>query len=236
MKFLFIFAHPDDESVACAGTIHQLVQAGHQVHLIHTTDGGAGEVTTMAARNRLKELGSVAAVRQEEMQAVHKHLGLASYEFLSFSDGAVANQHVWQELKAALVSKIDEVLPDVVVTFDHTGWYYHLDHVGTSIATTLAVQEAQHKAAALLFSLFRPEGTEAKWQYVFSELQPTHQVLVLDKQHKLEALAKHKSQDLTIPKTFLQKTGRQYEKYQLAFTAPESAVVMQELQNLFLEL
>lgn len=26
MMFLFVFAHPDDETIACAGTTHKLIQ------------------------------------------------------------------------------------------------------------------------------------------------------------------------------------------------------------------
>ena len=45
LNFLFIFAHPDDETVACAGTILQLRAAGHLVTVVSVTDGGAGEAS-----------------------------------------------------------------------------------------------------------------------------------------------------------------------------------------------
>ena len=43
MKFLFVFAHPDDETFSSGGTIAKLSKAGYKVNLITATKGEAGE-------------------------------------------------------------------------------------------------------------------------------------------------------------------------------------------------
>ncbi len=231
MTFLFIFAHPDDETVACAGTIFQLVTQGHIVHLLHATDGGAGEVTKPAARTRLKKLKTVAALRQEEMEAVASHLGLATYQTLNFPDGTITNGDVWGRLKEVLIEQIDQLKPQVIVTFDHTGWYYHLDHVGVSIATTLAYQQAAHRPDALLFSHFRPKGVVSKWKYVFPDNPPiSHCVTVTDREHKLRAMQQHASQDLSVPEQFLHAQERHEEEYQLAFASDVGEALLRETE------
>jgi LmbE family N-acetylglucosaminyl deacetylase len=229
MTFLFIFAHPDDETVACAGTIHQLVERGCAVHVIHATDGGAGEVTKSAAQSRLEQLASVAALREEEMQAAASHLGLSSYQTLGIPDGTITNGDVWGKLKELLIEQIDQLKPHIVTTFDHTGWYYHLDHVGVSIATTLAYQQAAHRPEALLFSHFRPKGVVSKWKYVFPDNPPiSHRVTVTDREHKLQAMQQHASQDLSVPEQFMNQEKVHQEEYQLAFATKVGTQLLKE--------
>lgn len=213
MTYLFVFAHPDDETVACAGTIKQLTSQGETVHIVSATAGAAGEVME-AAKEKVKLKGSLSAVRQDEYRAVGKHLGVASEKILEFEDGEITNKIVWTKLQDDIVEEINTLKPDVVITFDHTGWYYHLDHVGVSIATTLAYQESEHRPQALLFSHFQPGGT--KWRYVFRPAPATHQVKVQDKDHKLTTLDLHQSQDLTRPRDFITENNDHYELYELA--------------------
>ncbi len=44
MKLLAIFAHPDDESFSCGGTLARYADAGASVHLICATRGEEGEI------------------------------------------------------------------------------------------------------------------------------------------------------------------------------------------------
>lgn len=225
MKYLFIFAHPDDETVACAGTIKQLVDQGDEVIIVSATDGGAGELSE--AVNKQFKGQSAKDIRRRESAAVAQQLGVIEFRFLDFEDGEITNQTVWGPLTLQITQLIDEFTPDVVVTFDHSGWYFHLDHVGVSIATTLAYHQAEHRPAALLFSHLVVSGS--KWQYVFDQHPPiTHRVFVDDRQAKLAALEKHASQNLSRIKQKVTQETHHYELYQLAFSSGQGQQLLDQ--------
>lgn len=218
MTYLFFFAHPDDESVGCAATIRQLVDHGDRVILVTATDGSGGKVHPNA-ETALREFGNLGALRRHELKQVTDLLGVHETHILDFEDGQISNKMVWTEITNTFVEYIDKYKPDVVVTFDHTGWYFHLDHVGVSIAATLAFQQASHRPEALLLSHFRVNA--GKWKYVFSDTLPvTHVVLAANHQElKLRALNLHASQSLSHPKTQLKTDDNHHELYQLAFAS-----------------
>lgn len=219
MKYLFVFAHPDDETVACAGTLHKLVEAGEDVLVVSVTDGGAGEVNEQA-QARLAKLSSVNELRKLELQEALDVLGVKHAQVLDFQDGQITNQMTWGSLRSALIDVVDAYKPDVVITFDHSGWYFHLDHVATSIATTWAVQQAKFPPQIFLLVHFRVQNS--KWKYIFSDKIPaTHTVDVSDvKEIKMTALEHHVSQDLTEPKRQLREEPKSLEYYQLASATP----------------
>lgn len=227
LKFLFIFAHPDDETVACAGTILQLIEAGHEVTLLSVTDGGAGEVSP-AAQPTLKKYGSLNQLRRAELQAVSQFLNVQKLQFLDFEDGAITNQDVWGKLRSDLIDVIDVEQPDFVVTFDHSGWYFHLDHVGVSIATTLAFQQANHRPSGLLLSYMQVEGT--KWQYVYPKTLPITHIVDASAQRpqKLAALDLHLSQDTSPVRQKVEKERKHLEIYQLAFANKVAASTLEK--------
>lgn len=216
MTFLFVFAHPDDETVACAGTIHKLIQSGHEVVVVSVTNGSAGQATQVVQKALAsKYRGDLGALREAEFHKVCKHLGVYQSQLLQFADGQITNEEVWGELTTKIAELINYHRPEVLVTFDHSGWYYHLDHVGVSIATTLAFHQTE-SPQLLLFSNFQPQ--QNRWKYVFPDpTLSTHQVIVEDVEHKLKALQMHKSQNLEVVKQHILSQSPHVENYQLAF-------------------
>ena len=217
-KFLFIFAHPDDETVGCGGTIKLLTDAGKQVKVISVTNGSAGEVMPEALEN-LKQYKNLGELRHSEFVNVCETLG-AEAKILNFEDGQINNQIVWGTLLSTLIDEIEEYQPDVVVTFDHTGWYFHLDHVGVSIAATLAVQKVEPRPSLFFHVFYQPEGTDAKWHYVFPDRMPITHIVNIEhcRSLKLAAMEIHLSQDLNIPKNDLIKHEVCCENYKLVFS------------------
>lgn len=228
MRWLFIFAHPDDETVSCGGTIKKLTQMGHEVILISATDGSAGEVM-QSAQKKLKDFGSLGAMRRHEYQQAAQFLGAQEARILHFGDGEITNQMVWSTLTFAIEALIDEYQPDAIVTFDHTGWYFHLDHVAVSIATTLAAQKAKLKPSIFFHVHMKIE--DVKWKYVFPEIVPfTHQVDVDDiKQEILEALDLHESQGTDTVKNWIKKRQPYCELYQLVFADEKGKKLLAQL-------
>jgi len=226
MKYLFIFAHPDDETVACAATLHALSSAGEDVLVVSVTDGGGGEVSSQVKATHSEV--PVGTIRTEELAQALKLLGVKNYQVLHFTDGQITNHMVWGELRGAIIEVIDSYHPDVVVTFDHSGWYFHLDHVAVSIATTLAVQQAEFPPDVFFFAHFRVN--DSKWKYIYTDQLPiTHRVDATKfKQSKYAALSAHVSQDLTGPKRQLDSEPKHYELYQLASASEKGKKLLKQ--------
>ncbi len=227
MTYLFLFAHPDDETIACAGTMKQLIDAGEEVILVSATKGEAGEVVTAEAKKQLAKFGSVAALRQYELEQVSQLLNVSKLKFLDFEDGEITNKTVWGPLTNAFIELFDSYKPDVVVTFDHSGWYYHLDHVGVSIAATLAYQKAKHVPDVFLLSYLQVEGS--KWKYFYPEKLPiTHRVDATGQRDlKLQALDLHNSQDTKTVEAKIARETPHYEVYQLAAASAAGQKLME---------
>jgi LmbE family N-acetylglucosaminyl deacetylase len=120
---LFVFAHPDDESLACGGTIAGLVRRGHAVTLVSVTRGqhGYSPFTQHLSRD---ELG---AVRAAELVAAARTLGVADVRLFDHRDGLFP----WSDpapLVADLRRTIAEIRPDLVISFGPDGLYWHPDH------------------------------------------------------------------------------------------------------------
>lgn len=122
-RVLFVFAHPDDESLACGGTIARLVGRGHAVTLASVTRGQHGYSATTQHLSR-DELGTL---RGEELRAAARILGVTDVRLLDHRDGLFP----WSDpapLVADLRRLADDVGPDLVVTFGEDGLYWHPDH------------------------------------------------------------------------------------------------------------
>ena len=148
-RLLVAFAHPDDESFGPAGTIIHYANRGVAVHYVCATRGEAGHVDP----ELLKGYSSVADLRTKELECAARHLGLAGVHLLDYHDSgmenAPENQNPASLYQAPLENVVEEITrlirqirPQVVITFDRTGGYFHPDHVKMHSATTLAFHAA----------------------------------------------------------------------------------------------
>jgi LmbE family N-acetylglucosaminyl deacetylase len=148
-RLLLAFAHPDDESFGPAGTIIRYANRGVAVHYVCATRGEAGHVDPelLAGYNSLAEL------RTKELQCAARHLGLAGLHLLDYHDSGMENtpenqnpeclyQAPLEEVGERITGLIRQIRPQVVITFDPSGGYFHPDHVKMHQATTLAFHAA----------------------------------------------------------------------------------------------
>src|SRR4051812_35236355 len=119
---LAVFAHPDDESLACGGTLARLADSGAHVVIMCATHGELSAERTgrdaALARTRAAELSEAAAA-----------LGAREVIILNHRDGQVRWANV-TEFSAELVLFMRTRRPDAVLTFDEDGLYWHPDHIG----------------------------------------------------------------------------------------------------------
>lgn len=148
-RILIALAHPDDEAFGLGGIIAKYVSEGVEVYYICATDGAAGTV----APEYIEKYGSVAAVRQAEMDCAAQTLGFKAVFMLGYGDsgmmGSPENNNpacLWQadedEVTAKVVRYIRELRPQIVITFDKFGGYGHPDHIFIHRATTRAFHAA----------------------------------------------------------------------------------------------
>jgi len=129
-------AHPDDEAIACGGTMAMAAEAGHRVVLVTATAGECGEVPDgiLAPGETLGER------RQKELAEAAEILGVARVEILGYRDsgmiGTKANQDpscFWQtpvdEAATRLARILAEERPDAFTVYDEHGNYGHPDHI-----------------------------------------------------------------------------------------------------------
>lgn len=141
-----VFAHPDDESLACGATLARLADLGASVVLLCATHGERGFVADPA----LAAGDDVGRIRTEELKAAARVLGLGEVLVLDHPDGNVR----WADgarLETEIASVIRRYHADAVITFDDDGLYWHVDHVGVHEHVENAVASLGQAAPALYY-------------------------------------------------------------------------------------
>ena len=143
-SILAVLAHPDDELFHGGGMLAHLSGQGARITLACATRGEAGK-----AHPSVGPVADLGALRSEELRTSCATLGIPEPVFLGFHDSArlarqrhddpraLANVDML-EVEAAIRQVIGQVKPQVVVTFDPHGGYYHPDHIAVHRATTAA--------------------------------------------------------------------------------------------------
>jgi N-acetyl-1-D-myo-inositol-2-amino-2-deoxy-alpha-D-glucopyranoside deacetylase len=140
-SLLAVFAHPDDESLACGGLLALCAERGVRVSLVCLTHGehgpGSGD-------------GDLGETRARELEDAARILGIRDVVLLDHEDGMLP----WIDsarLEADILDAVSRFRPDVVVTFDEDGLYWHPDHVAVHVRTTAVLARLGASAPALRY-------------------------------------------------------------------------------------
>jgi LmbE family N-acetylglucosaminyl deacetylase len=153
VTILAVFAHPDDESLACGGTLARLADAGARVVLVCASRGDRGSLGGTHGVIQ-PDLGRV---RAAELRAAAESLGIADLLILGHPDGALRWAEVPQ-FHGELMITLRRYRPDAVLTFGEDGLYWHADHIGVHERTATAVRSLGDEAP-LLYAVTMPVGT-----------------------------------------------------------------------------
>jgi N-acetyl-1-D-myo-inositol-2-amino-2-deoxy-alpha-D-glucopyranoside deacetylase len=182
-RLMVVHAHPDDETLWTGGMIARYGADGVAVTLVTCTLGEQGEVLTAELRglaaDRADQLGGY---RLAELRAAGAVLGLTDQRFLGGigrwrDSGMVAEPGarastpaqlhprafaagILQEQVDALVEVLQQVRPQVVVSYGPDGGYGHPDHVRAHQVTMAAT--AQIPEVARVFWAVRPVSAVAQ--------------------------------------------------------------------------
>jgi N-acetyl-1-D-myo-inositol-2-amino-2-deoxy-alpha-D-glucopyranoside deacetylase len=146
---LAVLAHPDDETFGVGGKLALYAKRGVDVYLICATRGEAGIVE----KQYLEGFGSIAELREAELRCAAKKLGLHDVIFLGYCDSGMPGSPDNQNPMALINAEISEIAlkinghiqnlkPQVVLTFDEIGGYMHPYHICVHQATRKAFYAA----------------------------------------------------------------------------------------------
>jgi N-acetyl-1-D-myo-inositol-2-amino-2-deoxy-alpha-D-glucopyranoside deacetylase len=163
MRLLLVHAHPDDETINNGATMAKYVAQGAHVTLVVCTRGEEGEVLVPSlAHLASSHTDALGDYREEELALAMKALGVTDFRFLGASSknpkkyrdsgmmGTEQNNRpdvFWQadveEAADFLVDVIEEIRPQVLITYDEFGGYGHPDHIQAHRVAMRAVEKAK---------------------------------------------------------------------------------------------
>lgn len=185
-----VFAHPDDETFICGGTLAKYAAEGHKIVLVCATKGEMGRrmgIPPTVTRETL------APQREQELRNACHALGVRELAFLGYRDKTLEIQP-FAELVNVVLHQLEREQPEVVVTF-HEQFGGHADHCTIGAATTAAFQRyaAQHTSARLYFVAWSGMVNKAREYGLdkdeFAEIDVAHHL-----EAKLYAYRAHKTQ------------------------------------------
>src|SRR5215469_5866938 len=144
-RLLLVHAHPDDESIGTGATMAKYAAEGAHVTLVTCTLGELGEVIPPELAHLAWDAdGGLGQYRIGELAAACQALGVTDHRFLGGAGrwrdsgmmGIPSNDWpgcFWQadvdEAAGELVKVIEQVRPQVMVTYDDNGFYGHPERI-----------------------------------------------------------------------------------------------------------
>lgn len=183
MKRVIIFApHPDDDIIACGGSIAKHIQNGNGVSIVYISSGEAGSLSYAPEE--------LAGIRKEEARRAAGLLGVDDLLFLELADGYISFDQAALE---ALIRLIRNKKPELV----------YLPHVNESVRdhqqTHHLVMEACKRAAGPWFQNCGQEVWSVDTILAYEVWTPLQNVTIAEDisdfmTNKLAALRAHQSQ------------------------------------------
>ena len=193
----FITAHPDDETFLAAGTIYKNNSEGGINSLFCATLGEKGTSYILD-----EHAGDIKNMREKELSAVAKFLGITNIEIGNFTDGDMKNYLV--EMYKVVRAFIFRTKPEVLISFGDDGFTGHSDHIAIGMVVKKIAQELHisfvtfAKPPSDLFPDFDSHLLKKRKNGTYISMQSIAEnnmiAIVVDPNVKLQALALHESQ------------------------------------------
>lgn len=172
LRLVAVHAHPDDETLATGVALAHHALAGDEVHVLTCTLGEEGEVIPPALAH-LEGTDELGLHRQGEIARATTALGVRHHWLGgdlprwrdSGMEGSEAAAHPRafagapvEEAAAVLAVHLEELRPDVVLTYDPQGGYRHPDHVQTHRVTVAALRSLPTEHRPRLYVVLTPRS------------------------------------------------------------------------------
>lgn len=220
IDLLLIVPHPDDEVFGCGGIFSKMTAHGKQVATLTLTRGGAGRSLGLCEQADLPE------VREAELRASLAELGVQTVhiwdypDFVPDGDRGIPHRDGLraippEDITPRISALLNELQPEVLITFPPNGSNGHPDHVTTYKLVMKALRDALHRPQRIYyFAGDKPYDGEARAGFsdpetiAASHLYPTHYVNVGEYiEPKIRAMGKHKTQALSVL-SFMERVTR----------------------------
>jgi LmbE family N-acetylglucosaminyl deacetylase len=177
LKLLCVLAHPDDESLGLGGTLAKYAADGFETYLVTATRGERGWNGDEKDFPGLEALGKI---REAELLAAARVLGLREVNFLDYLDGDLDQAHPAEAIRK-IVQHVRRIRPQVVITFDSFGAYGHPDHIAIAQFTHAALvcaadasyadggNHAPHRVSKLYY-MAEPQSFIDAYQAIIGEI------------------------------------------------------------------
>lgn len=167
---LLVHAHPDDETINNGATMAMYTALGASVTLVTCTRGEEGEILideiSHFAAHHDDKLGEH---REVELAEAMKALGVTDHRFLAegfkrYRDSGMMGSEpnfrpdvFWQanleEASYFLARIIDEIRPQVLITYDEFGGYGHPDHIQAHRVAMRAIDKSQWRVEKVYWNI-----------------------------------------------------------------------------------
>ena len=124
-RVLVIAPHPDDEAIACSGTILRHIESGDAVVVAVATDGSRSRAAATS--------GEMAAIRRNEAELAARRLGIERLEWLGLPEGA---WHI-SALEKLLCEQLQRHEPTIVYAPSRVD--FHPEHLAVAHALARAL-------------------------------------------------------------------------------------------------
>lgn len=175
-KTILVFSpHPDDEAIACGGTIANLASGGHDVQVVFVTDGSHSHLAVLGISENPSP-AELAFIRQKEAQKSVHTLGVPSGNvmFIGIEDTQLhaSKEKAAKSIKAILTAQehIDEIY------MPHEKLEMHSDHRYTGELIVNALQDLELKPMLYKYVVWNAQ-TETEFDFQSrADLQQEHNV------------------------------------------------------------
>lgn len=154
-----VFAHPDDETFGPGGTLHKLSK-NNTIYTICATDGSAGE------NHSNDHTHPISDIRHEELKNASRILGVKDVYFLGFKDGTLCNSQ-YHAIADAVQKKLEELKPEIVITFEQKGVSGHIDHIAMSMITTFVVRKLPFVEEIMYYGNVKERAASRKDYFIY---------------------------------------------------------------------
>lgn len=211
MKVLAFFAHPDDETMLCGGTLALLAREGASIDYLCATRGEGGELGDPPLGSRT----DASRLRASELACAVEALGGGRLDFLPYIDPLVGPDNElfaftdnFEELTAQLQQVITRRKVEALISHGSTGEYGHPAHRLCHRAASTVIQRLGAKAP--LFYTVQAAYPAAPKPHLVNPNDPAHLILDITSvlEQKTNAALCHKTQHALFVRRKSEELGR----------------------------